>query len=611
MSTTQQAGENFSVYLDNNRIETEGAGAKLFQNPVHMIVAESSGDITAAFNEMQKYLADGYYLAGWVSYETGLFLEGKLTNLGQDSYAVPFLSFGVYENCQSLTAEESEAHWATMSASGGYGVDNLRLNVSRAEYEAAFSKIHEYLMAGDVYQVNFTLKSLFDFTGLPEAYFAAMRKAQKVEYAAFITSDELSVLSLSPELFFRKEGRKITVRPMKGTCARGRTVAEDKKNSDFMRNDEKNRAENLMIVDLLRNDLTKISTPASVKVKSLYDMEKYRTLFQMTSTIESEAPEGMDMVDMLKVLFPCGSVTGAPKIRAMEVIAELEKGSRGIYTGAIGYMGPNGEGCFSVPIRTVTIDHEGRGEMGIGSAIVADSHMGSEFDECLLKAEFATRNFKDFHLIESLRWSGEKAEEGYDLLTLHMNRLKSSAQYFDFTFDEQAIREDLKIHASCLDPLKIWKVRLLLSSLGQYSIVSTAIESHKKGERRFITLSENRVNSRNAMLFHKTTDRKFYDQELGQHQKKHDSYDVLFVNEKGELTEGAYNNIFLKQGEILYTPCLTSGLLNGTLRQSLMMDSDTQLEEKCLMLSDLQQADSIYMGNSVRGLVEVRFNDVS
>ncbi|MBL4894510.1 MAG: aminodeoxychorismate synthase component I [Emcibacter sp.] len=579
----------------------------MFQNPVHVIVATCADEIDAAFREMKQYLADGYYLAGWISYETGLFLEGKLAILGRNSYAVPFVSFGVFKKCQKINAADSDAYWAAAADKGGYAVENIRLNISRTAYENAVIKIDDYLTAGDVYQVNFTLKSQFDFSGLPESYFAALRQAQKVEYGAFITSDNLSVLSLSPELFFRKEGSKITVRPMKGTCARGRTGAEDQNQVDFMHHDEKNRAENLMIVDLLRNDLAKISAPGSVKLKSLYDVEKYRTLFQMTSTIEASTPKGLDMVDMIEALFPCGSVTGAPKIRAMEVISELEKSPRGIYTGAIGYMGPDGDGCFSVPIRTVIIDKDGRGEMGIGSAIVADSDVRAEYDECLLKAHFATREFRDFSLIESLRWAESTDGEGYDLLALHMDRLTSSAEYFDFPCDEQAIRDDLKAHAAYLDPLKIWKVRLLLSSSGHISITSTALGNDEKDEDKFITLSVEATDSENAMLFHKTTDRGCYDRKLKYHMKEYGSYDVVFLNEKGDLTEGAYNNIFLKLDGILYTPPLDSGLLNGTLRQSLMADADFPLKEKCLTLPDLQRAEAIYMGNSVRGLVEVTF----
>lgn len=598
----QQPSGEFSVYLDNSREKGQKVAAYLFKNPVQMVLAEKSGEIEAAFKKIRQYLADGYYVAGWVSYETGLFLEEKLTPRGRDIYAVPFLSFGVYENRTVLNSGDSEDHWA--EAKGDYAIENLKLNISQDDYERAVARIHGFLVAGDIYQANFTLKSRFDFTGSAASYFAAMRKVQSVEYGAFITSDKLSVLSLSPELFFKKAGDKITVRPMKGTCARGRTATEDQRNADFMRNDEKNRAENLMIVDLLRNDLTRISAPASVKLKSLYDVEKYRTLFQMTSTIEAKVSGDADIVSMIKALFPCGSVTGAPKIRAMEIISELEEEPRGIYTGAIGFMAPDGDCCFSVPIRTMTIDEAGRGEMGIGSAIVADSDAGQEYEECLLKAQFATGTFREFDLIESLRWS---TSEGYYLLDLHMERLKSSAGYFDFFCDEQAILNDLHCHAEYLDSDKPWKIRLLLSRTGKISITSGAIENHKDQKVDMITLSPKTVDSHNPMIFHKTTDRGFYDRELN----KHDCYDVIFVNEKGELTEGTYNNLFLKQGDTLYTPALKSGVLNGTLRQFLMRDPATCLKEKCLTPSDLRHAERIYMGNSVRGLVEVTFKAFS
>ncbi|VAV99127.1 Para-aminobenzoate synthase, aminase component / Aminodeoxychorismate lyase [hydrothermal vent metagenome] len=595
----QKSGGNFSVFLDNNCSAQRGAPSYLFQNPAHMVVARKSGEIAAAFDQVRDYLAAGYYVAGWISYETGLFMEGRLAMLGQETNQVPFLSFGIYDKRQKMTSEESEDHWAEKSAAG-YAIENMRLNITRADYAAAFDKIQDYLTAGDVYQVNFTLKALFDFSGNAEACFAALRKAQRVEYGAVIQSDDLSVLSLSPELFFRKDGQNIITRPMKGTCGRGRTLAEDGGKADFMQQDDKSRAENLMIVDLLRNDLAKISEPASVKLKSLYDVEKYSTLFQMTSTIEAKVPGGADMVDLIKALFPCGSVTGAPKIRAMEIISELEQSPRGIYTGAIGYMGPDGECCFSVPIRTLTLDKDGRGEMGIGSAIVADSDVQSEYDECLLKADFAVRPFRDFHLIESLRWD----KEGFHLLDRHMERLLSSAEYFDFAYDQEAILNDLSDHAQYLDPRKIWKVRLLLSLSGQISITSAPVE--ESGAGKVITLSRKVMDSRNVMLFHKTTDRTLYDQELKHHRHEYDSYDVIFINEKDEVTEGAFNNIFVKQGDSLYTPPVECGLLGGILRQSLMADG-VKLQEKILTVPDLQQADHIYMGNSVRGLVEVIF----
>ncbi|NOZ67244.1 MAG: aminodeoxychorismate synthase component I [Alphaproteobacteria bacterium] len=596
----QKSGGNFSVFLDNNRSEQRGVSSYSFQNPAHMVVARKSGEIAAAFDQIRDFLAAGYYAAGWISYETGLFMEGRLATLGQDTNAVPFLCFGIYDKCQKMTSAESEDHWAEKSAAG-YAIENMRLNITRADYEAAFDKIQAYLTAGDVYQVNFTLKALFDFSGNPEACFAALRKAQRVEYGAMILSDNLSVLSLSPELFFRKDGQNIITKPMKGTCGRGRTLAEDAIKADTMQKDDKSRAENLMIVDLLRNDLAKISEPASVKLKSLYDVEKYSTLFQMTSTIEARVPDGADMVDLIKALFPCGSVTGAPKIRAMEIISELEKSPRGIYTGAIGYMGPDGDCCFSVPIRTLTIDKDGRGEMGIGSAIVADSDVQSEYDECLLKADFAVRPFRDFHLIESLRWD----KKGYHLLDRHMQRLCASAEYFDFACDQEAILNDLSDHAQFLGPEDVWKVRLLLSLSGQISITSTPIEENGAG--KVITLSRKVMDSRNVMLYHKTTDRTLYDQELKHHRHEYGSYDVIFTNEKDEITEGAFNTIFVKRGDNLYTPPVECGLLDGILRQSLLA-GDAKIQEKCLTIPDLLQADHIYMGNSVRGLVEVTFS---
>jgi len=595
---------NFSVYLDDCLAESY-----VFKEATAVITATEPSEIQSAFEQIRHFLKAGYYVAGWISYETGLYLEGKLTKLAHNSYDVPFLCFGIYKERHRLSVADSDDHWAACVNDRhdvqAY-VENVRLNISQEDYENTVEKIHDYLTAGDIYQVNYTLKAKFDFSGRTESYFAAMRKAQKVEYGAYITSDDLSVLSLSPELFFKKVGRNITVRPMKGTCPRGRTASEDQEKMTYLKNDEKNRAENLMIVDLLRNDLAKIAVPGSVKLKSLYDVEKYRTLFQMTSTVTAEVPDDRDVIDLIKALFPCGSVTGAPKMRAMEIISELEPSPRGIYTGAIGYIAPDGDCCFSVPIRTVTIDKFGQGEMGIGSAIIADSDGAAEYEECLLKARFATKAYKEFALLESLRWS---EEAGYQLLDLHIARLKSSSTYFDFIFDEAAILNDLCGHSAYLDPSREWKVRLLLSQKGHVSITSLPIKPRDHHEMRIITLSDTPIDSQNPLLCHKTTDREFYDHTLRDHQKKYGSYDVIFLNERGHITEGTYHNIFLKQGDILYTPPGTSGLLKGVLRQSLMDDLSCMILEKDVTPADLIQSDEIYMGNSVRGLVAVTYRE--
>jgi len=600
----QKTGGNFSVYLDNSRAVNLRAAAYRFDHPVDLIIADRQQEILPSFERLRHYLAEGYYAAGWISYEVGLSFEDRLIMPPQAPPGMPFISLGIYKNRTVVNSADNEAYWNEKLDRGNYSLGEMRLNISPEDYQAAMVKIAEYLRAGDIYQVDFTLKSLFDFTGSAESCYAAMRQAQRVEYGAFITSDHLSVLSLSPELFFSKTGRIITTRPMKGTCPRGRSNEEDQQQAEFLKYDEKNRAENLMIVDLLRNDMAKISSAGSVRVTSLYEVEKYRTLLQMTSTIMSEARDNLDIIDLITALFPCGSVIGAPKIRAMEIIAELEKSSRGIYTGAIGYITPANDCCFSVPIRTITIDHEGKGQMGIGSGVVADSDATAEYEECLLKAEFATGDIRDFDLIETLRWS---EDEGFYLLDLHMARLAASARYFDYRLEQNQVTDCLHGHAAFLAPDRCWKIRLLLSRTGEISLISCPIEDNHQNDKLLITLSDKAINSRNAMIFHKTTDRALYLRELKYHKDKYGSYDVVFLNENGNLTEGSFNNIFLKRGEYLYTPSLDSGVLNGTLRQSLLRDPTVKLIEKYLTPADVQAADRIYMGNSVRGLREVTF----
>jgi len=599
----QTTGGNFSVYLDNSRAANLRAAACLFDHPHDVVTAATPAEILPAFERLRHYLAAGYFAAGWVSYETGLLLEDKLKPPQPGPGGPNFLSFGIYQHRIILNSADNDAYW-DQRRDRGYCLGGMRLNISPQAYQTAVAEIAAYLRAGDIYQVNFTLKALFDFTGSAQGCFAAMRQAQRVAYGAFITTDHLSVLSLSPELFFQKSGDKIITRPMKGTWRRGRSAAEDQENANALQQDDKNRAENLMIVDLVRNDLAKISSPGSVRLKSLYDVEKYRTLFQMTSTVESRVSEDVDSIDLMMALFPCGSITGAPKIRAMEIISELERAPRGIYTGAIGYLAPDGDCCFSVPIRTMILDHNGHGEMGIGSGIVADSVPSAEYQECLLKAGFVTGSFRNFDLIETMLWS---ADGGYSLLDRHLARLGSSAHYFDFPFDEQQIMADLQGHREFLAPDRSWKIRLLLSRTGDISLTACPVKNIQDSDKVLITLSDKTVSSANPMLFHKTTDRELFDRELRRHQKEYGSYDVVFVNENGEVTEGSFNNIFLKRGPCLYTPPVDCGLLNGTLRQALMADPAVTLIEQRLTIADLAGAE-LYMGNSVRGMVAVTFS---
>jgi len=468
----------------------------------------------------------------------------------------PLLKMGVFKGREIISSEGANQHWRAYDTPNSYKLGDIRLNQSFEHYKKSFSAIQDYLKAGDIYQVNYTMKAQFDFSGSTKALYAALRNAQQVEYGAFIESDDLTILSLSPELFIRKAGESLTAKPMKGTGERGRFKSEDDAFKDALYNSEKDRAENLMIVDLLRNDLSKKASKGSVSVSQLFEVEKYKTLFTMTSTIEAQIDPSHSPLDVMTSIFPCGSITGAPKIRAQEIIDELEDHQRGIYTGAIGYFTPQGDMCFSVPIRTMTIYKVGKGELGLGGAIVADSNAEDEYNECLLKASFVTNDHPCFDLIESFKYS---LAAGYPFLEKHLERLGRSAKYYLFNINIDDVRAELLEHAELLN------------------------------------CNENEF----------TTERKFYQSELAKYRKLTNCFDVIFLNEKKEVTEGSFTNIFIKKDGLYYTPPIECGLLPGIYRDYLLDDENFKTIEKKLMVSDLKSADEVYLCNSVRGLQRV------
>ncbi|MGH6793431.1 MAG: chorismate-binding protein, partial [Methyloceanibacter sp.] len=405
-------------------------------------------------------------------------------------------------------------------------------------------------------------------------------------------------LSLSPELFFRREGQHISARPMKGTAPRGRTPREDARLKTWLAMDEKQRAENLMIVDLLRNDLGRVARIGSVEVTDLFTVETYRSVHQMTSGIRAELRSDMGLKDMLRSLFPCGSVTGAPKVRAMEIIRALEGSPRGVYTGAIGHIAPSGDAQFNVAIRTVVLDGQ-QGEMGIGGGIVADSKEESEYEECLLKAHFLTKVDAPFELIETLRY--EKGT-GFHLLERHLARLQSSAHHFGYPFSRGAVIAALEAEAARI-AAQVALVRLLLGEDGTITVTSTEITLPTKDTVWRFVISDQRVDEKNPLFYHKTTRRQFYDREMERQKELTGCDEVVFLNSRGELTEGTRTTLFVEQDGRLFTPALACGLLPGTLREELLDLPRAAASETVLTPSDLLAADRIYLGNSVRGLV--------
>ena len=607
------AGEDDYVFLETTRANDTDHQSLLFRQPVAKLSFCAGDDVADFFQQVEDYQTQGYYLAGWFAYEFGYLLEPALVQNVQIDGQEVLAELGVYGEPHIYDHRSQDFSGAGAWPVGGtpgqddYKIDNLRLNLQRDDYLAAIARIKQYIEAGDTYQVNYTLKMLFDFAGSAQALYKTLRRNQSVGHTAFIRSGEQQLLSFSPELFFRKQGDCCSVRPMKGTVQRGRTCAEDARNGQWLQNDIKNRSENVMIVDLLRNDLGRVCRLGSVQTDSLFDLETYESLHQMTSAIHGQVRDDVGLADVFRALFPCGSVTGAPKIRTMEIIRELEVAPRGVYTGGIGYLAPNGDAVFNVPIRTVVLAG-GQGEMGIGSGVVYDSDPVGEWDECTLKGRFLTDPRPPFLLIETLL---RQPGEGYWLLDLHLDRIARSAAFFGYPFSRSAA-EKLLVAESWGEEGVAQRVRLTLAKDGAMEVVSVACSVpqamdlasvSEKGERPKIIVSKKPVDSQSVYLYHKTTRRELYDTE--RQQAVADGYfDVVFVNERGEVTEGAITNIFIRKDGRWLTPKVDCGLLDGVFRHSLLHGSE-KVEEVILTTQDLQTAEAVYVGNSVRGLVRV------
>ena len=589
--------DNF-VFLETNRFDRHNSRSYLFNKPARIVSCYKPEGIKDTCFELEHFLSQGYYAAGFISYEAGFSFEDTLKRLGMDS-KFPLLWFGIYRNPLIFSHREKINLFSPRDLL--YNLKNLRPDISRKRYIANIEKIKDFIRKGDTYQVNYTFKYKFNFSGSLSGLYEDLKKKQSVSYSAVIKTDDFSILSLSPELFFRKNKNYLEVRPMKGTFDRGRDVGEDRYNMKALKESLKNRSENLMIVDLLRNDLGRISRCGTVKTENLFKVERYETLLQMISVVKSRMKRDIRIYDLLESIFPSGSVTGAPKISTMKIIDSLEKERRRIYTGNIGFFAPDGKAVFNVAIRTLLIDNKtGSGEMGVGSGIVYDSEPYKEFEECKLKADFIRRKEKDFKLIETIRWQPGK---GYFLLRKHLDRLSLSAQYFDFKCDKRYIGKRIKDMERQFKDGHDYKLRVLLGRDGKIESSFSRIDG--KIDFAKIRFSEKKTSTRDIFLYHKTTNRDLYDREHKKWEKK-GYFDIIFTNEKNQITEGAISNIIIKKTRYYYTPPLECGLLNGVYRRYLFKRGELLLKEKILYKKDIESADEVYMVNSVRGMLKVR-----
>lgn len=592
-----------TVLLDTARPDVENTKSLLFANPVRVLRAERQEDVVPLLDAIDLAVHEGFHVAGFLAYEAaGAFLQVNLDHQGK------LLGwFGVYDRPHVLTSEETEQLFAEVRDEGRIA-GNPVFDYAREGYARKLAAIKHRIREGDVYQINFTGRFRFAYEGTPLGVYRSIRERQRVPFAAYIDTGEQYVLSFSPELFFRREGQRILTQPMKGTIRRGRTLAEDEQLADWLAKDAKSRAENLMIVDLLRNDFSMCCRNGSVHVPSLFATHRYETLIQMTSTVEGCLKPDIGYADLFQALFPCGSVTGAPKLRAMQRIRQLEEGPRGVYCGAVGYAAPDRHAVFNVAIRTLELQ-DGSGTMGVGSGVVADSDTDAEYEECLLKARFLTGtaqpewdpSTRDFELIETMLWRGG----GIPLLDLHLERLYGSAQYFGIPYQEQEILAHIQRETEALTGDNPHKVRLTLSRTGKVHITVSEVQVPSPGLRR-AKISTKRVDFGNVFVYHKTTQRSLYEEEY--RQAVSEGYDeVLFLNERGEMTEGSRTNLFVQRGGILFTPPVSSGLLAGVYRKH-VLDTHPEAVERVLYLEDVYEADKCYVCNAVWGLVEIRFD---
>ncbi|MEW9855115.1 aminodeoxychorismate synthase component I [Novosphingobium sp. M1R2S20] len=595
------------MLLDDAR-QGATASARLYRNPSEVVIARCPKDVLPAFEALRDLSARGYHLAGFVSYEAGMALEPKLAQALPVQRANPsLLWFGAFEGYEAVPASAVEPWLASHCGRTPPSLGPLEPEVSPGSYIRAFRHMRAAIEAGDIYQVNLTFPLSGPWRGDPVALYAALRPAAAAGHGGIVYDGSQWLLSFSPELLFTLEGDTATVRPMKGTRPRGQDPAEDAALRDALAAAPKDRAENLMIVDLMRNDLSRVAVPGSVRVEQPFAIESYPTVHQMVSTVRARLAQGKGALDILRALFPCGSVTGAPKIRAMELIREIEHANREAYCGSIGRIDPSGDAAFNVAIRTLRLTVEGKAAgissgqavLGVGSAIVADSQALPEWRECLVKGGFVRKSGEGsparFDLIETMRFT---PEEGIPLLELHLERLRDSAQELGFTFDRHALRN--AIQALCFDAEHASRLRIVAARSGAYSLELGPMPAALP-EQVICAVLPMPVDAGDWRLRHKTTDRSFYDAGLAA-ARDAGAHEALFLRDDGLVTEGCFTNIFVERDGVLLTPSARLGLLPGVLRRSLVEAGRAREAE--LTLDDL--AAGFLVGNALRGLMRAR-----
>ncbi|MFU8779478.1 MAG: aminodeoxychorismate synthase component I [Kiritimatiellia bacterium] len=554
-----------------------------FRDPQAVFCAYACRDVRDVLLAVDAALASGKYVAGFLAYEAAGACDAALETHPPDG--VPLAWFGVYAGAERLVTLPE-------AACADAGRMDWQPDTDRAAYGAAIRKIRSWIQEGDTYQVNYTLRLRSAFTGDPYALFVRLCRAQAGRYAVYGDLGDWAVCSASPELFFEKTGAEIRVRPMKGTAPRGLTEAEDTRIRNGLAMCTKNRSENVMIVDMIRNDLGRIAESGMVVPESLFEVERYPTLFQMVSTVRARSQASF--AEIVRALFPCASITGAPKVRTMQIIRALETSPRHFYTGMGGYCTPDGDARFTVMIRTVVVDKRaGMAEYGVGGGIVWDSVEQQEYDECLTKAAVLTHVRPAFALLETLRYD---PDTGFRYLAEHCERAASSARYWGYAFDGD------KMLGVLLDAVAgkaiTQRVRWLLAKDGAMEVAS--VDLQPLADKPIGVAAEGTCRKHDVFLYHKTTCRQAYEQALAQFPA---CGDVILVNEDGAVTESCLANVVFERAGKTYTPPVACGLLDGAMRRALVRSG--ALEEAHITRAELLQSDQVWLINSVRGWMPV------
>ena len=575
------------VLFDDMR--PDGAGARLYERPLEEIAAHSIEEVQPALDRLQTAVVDGRHAAGFIAYDAAYSLEPKLWPLARKADG-PLLWFGLFDGYRELDQAELEA---MLGDPAGARTSRPEPRIPRHDYLAAASEVREHLYAGDFYQANLTFGCDVHLQGSPLAAYARLRQRSQAGWAGIVRHPGGWLLSLSPEQFFTIRGRTIEARPMKGTAPRQADPEEDSAEVSKLAADPKQQAENMMIVDLLRNDLARVAEPGSVEVPELFTVESFPTLHQMVSRVTAKLRENVDPVSVLATLFPCGSITGAPKLAALHALRHLEPEPRGAYTGSMGWIDPNGDASFNVLIRTLELPAgHNVARLGLGSGLVVDSQLEDEWAECLLKGEFVAPDETEFDLIETMRFD---PQAGVIDLDRHLDRLRAAADDLQFQFDRHAARNELQ--AATFRRKEPAMVRLLLSPKGSMAIELKPMPEAQAGPVE-VAIRPLPVDPSDFRLRYKTTAKDV----LKQVQRDAGTFEAVFTDPEGRLTEGSYTNVFVERGGKLLTPPLERGLLPGLLRARLIEEG--KAEEADLTPDDLR--DGFLIGNMVRGLIKAR-----